>query len=112
MALLEIASTDLPVGTAVEVIVVVEEESNRSEATPDDDKWADFDSVVGAWKDDENIKQVFEGDSERSPSPVQPRNTMDTLIAAIARSNSATLVTHNTRDFENIPGLTLEDWLI
>ena len=57
---IEIASTDLPVGTAVEVIVVVEEESNQSEATPDDDKWADFDkNVVGAWKNDEEINQIF-----------------------------------------------------
>lgn len=41
----------------------------------------------------------------------RPTNDMDALIAAIARSRSATLVTNNTRDFENIPKLKLEDWL-
>lgn len=42
----------------------------------------------------------------------RPTGDMDALMGAIARSNSATLVTHNTRDFENIPRLELEDWLI
>lgn len=37
---------------------------------------------------------------------------MDVLIAAVARSQGATLVTNNTRDFLNIPNLNLEDWLI
>lgn len=41
----------------------------------------------------------------------RPTGVMDTLIAAIARSRSATLVTHNTKDFENIPELKIEDWL-
>jgi tRNA(fMet)-specific endonuclease VapC len=36
---------------------------------------------------------------------------VDTLIAAVAIANEATLVTHNARHFEHIPGLILEDWL-
>ena len=35
----------------------------------------------------------------------------DLLIAAVARVHDLTLVTHNTRDFKNIPGLRLDDWL-
>lgn len=34
----------------------------------------------------------------------------DLLIAAIALAHNVTLVTHNTREFECVPGLTLEDW--
>ena len=36
---------------------------------------------------------------------------VDLMIAAIALQHNFTLITHNTKDFENIPGLRLEDWL-
>jgi tRNA(fMet)-specific endonuclease VapC len=36
---------------------------------------------------------------------------MDLLIAAHARSLNATLVTNNTREFERIVGLKLENWV-
>src|SRR4029077_5051222 len=35
----------------------------------------------------------------------------DVMIAAPALVHDLTLVTHNTADFQNIPGLRLEDWL-
>lgn len=41
----------------------------------------------------------------------KPTGETDAWIAAMALAHSATLVTHNTRDFEHIPGLALEDWL-
>ncbi len=34
----------------------------------------------------------------------------DLIIAAIARANDATLITHNTKEFNRIPSLRLEDW--
>lgn len=34
----------------------------------------------------------------------------DLLIAATALAHNVTLVTHNTREFERVPGLKLEDW--
>ena len=34
----------------------------------------------------------------------------DLLIAAIARTNQLTLVTHNTKEFSRIKGLKIEDW--
>jgi tRNA(fMet)-specific endonuclease VapC len=36
---------------------------------------------------------------------------MDLLIASTALTHGLTLVTHNTQDFVNIAGLTIEDWL-
>ena len=41
----------------------------------------------------------------------RPTGAMDSLIAAVARSRGSTVVTNNIRDFENIPGLRLEDWI-
>jgi tRNA(fMet)-specific endonuclease VapC len=38
-------------------------------------------------------------------------NTTDLMIASIALVHDLTLVTHNTVDFQNIPGLRLDDWL-
>jgi tRNA(fMet)-specific endonuclease VapC len=32
------------------------------------------------------------------------------IIAAIALANGLTVVTHNTAEFERVPGLLLEDW--
>jgi len=39
-----------------------------------------------------------------------PIGTMDTLIAAHARSLNLTVITHNTREFQRVEGLMLEDW--
>jgi len=35
----------------------------------------------------------------------------DLMIAACALVNNLTLVTNNTSDFQNVPGLRLDDWL-
>lgn len=37
---------------------------------------------------------------------------MDLLIASVALVHDLTLITHNTADYHNIPGLRLDDWLI
>lgn len=39
-----------------------------------------------------------------------PIGANDLLIAATARSHNLTLITHNTREFERVPGLQIEDW--
>jgi tRNA(fMet)-specific endonuclease VapC len=38
--------------------------------------------------------------------------TVDLMIASAALVHNLTLVTHNSADFQNIPGLRLDDWLI
>jgi tRNA(fMet)-specific endonuclease VapC len=39
-----------------------------------------------------------------------PIGAYDLQIAAIALANNLTLITHNTREFERVDGLQLEDW--
>jgi len=41
----------------------------------------------------------------------KPVNLVDLMIASVALVHDLTLVTHNTRDFQNVPSLRLEDWL-
>ena len=45
---------------------------------------------------------------ERRGTPI---GSLDTLIAAHALSQQATLVTNNTREFFKVPGLRLADWV-
>ena len=46
---------------------------------------------------------------ERAGTPI---GVNDLHIAAHARSEGLTLVTHNTREFVRVPGLQLEDWAL
>ena len=39
-----------------------------------------------------------------------PIGAIDTLIAGVALSLDATLVTHNTREFSRVPNLNIVDW--
>jgi tRNA(fMet)-specific endonuclease VapC len=40
----------------------------------------------------------------------QPIGPMDLLIASIAVSHNLVLITHNTREFDRIKGLKINDW--
>ncbi|HVJ01500.1 MAG TPA: type II toxin-antitoxin system VapC family toxin [Sphingomonas sp.] len=46
------------------------------------------------------------------PAAARARGKFDRLIAAHALSLDATLITCNTRDFRDVPGLRIEDWTI
>ena len=46
-------------------------------------------------------------DLENRGNPIGP---YDVLIAGTALANKGVLITHNTREFERIAGLQLEDW--
>ena len=37
--------------------------------------------------------------------------TLDLLLASVALVYDLTMTTHNTADFQSIPGLRLDDWL-
>lgn len=45
---------------------------------------------------------------ESNGTPIGP---MDTLIASHALSQGLTLITNNTREFDRVAGLTVEDWV-
>jgi tRNA(fMet)-specific endonuclease VapC len=44
---------------------------------------------------------------EKAGTPIGPN---DLFIAAVALASQLTLVTHNTREFDRVEGLTIEDW--
>jgi tRNA(fMet)-specific endonuclease VapC len=41
-----------------------------------------------------------------------PVAEMDLFNGAVASVHNLTMVTHNTKDYVNIPGLVLEDWMV
>lgn len=50
---------------------------------------------------------TIRADLERSGQPIGP---FDVLIAATALANKLVLITHNTREFERVEHLIVEDW--
>lgn len=58
------------------------------------------------------VKEAEEAASLRSELEAKgtPIGPYDVLIAGTARANTATLVTHNIREFSRVDGLRLEDW--
>lgn len=50
--------------------------------------------------------------AQRFPVARKARGKFDRLIAAHALALGATLVTHNVRDFREVPGLRIEDWTL
>ncbi len=42
----------------------------------------------------------------------RPVPEMDLLIASTALVHNLTVVTHNTQDYANIPGVSVDDWLV
>ena len=57
-------------------------------------------------KDAKSAAQI-RANLESQGMPIGP---YDTLIAGTALSNNAILVTHNTREFQRVEGLEIEDW--
>jgi tRNA(fMet)-specific endonuclease VapC len=57
---------------------------------------------------DQTAAQVF---SQFSPQLIRRIGPRDSRIAAIALAHNATLLSSNLRDFSQVPGLLVEDWL-
>ncbi len=53
------------------------------------------------------VAAIIRANLEGKGTPIGP---YDTLIAGTALSNNATLVTHNTKEFQRVEGLSIEDW--
>lgn len=71
-----------------------------------DELFADFESL--SFEDDAALKYgEIRFDLARKGTPIGPN---DLMIAAIASVHQAVLVTHNTREFTRVTGLTVEDW--
>jgi tRNA(fMet)-specific endonuclease VapC len=68
-------------------------------------------NVLGQWE----VLPFDEGAAREFKKLRQQRvriGAMDLKIAAIAIKNGATLLTANLRDFEKVPNLRLENWLV
>ena len=50
---------------------------------------------------------LIRADLEKKGTPI---GLLDILIAGSAKAHNLTLVTHNTREFMRVEGLTLQDW--
>ncbi|MCF0126523.1 MAG: type II toxin-antitoxin system VapC family toxin [Clostridia bacterium] len=59
---------------------------------------------------DENTMEVFASLKAETYSRGNRIEDMDLMIAATAIYNNLTLVTNNTKHFEKIPGLKIENW--
>jgi tRNA(fMet)-specific endonuclease VapC len=68
-----------------------------------------FESIAAVPFDDACATEygLIRAELDRLGTPIGPN---DLLIAATARAHSATLVTHNVREFARVPELRIEDW--
>ena len=69
-----------------------------------------FFSIFPSFGFDDRCADIYgniRSELERGGTPIGPN---DLLIAATAIANELVLVTHNTREFERVVGLHLEDW--
>ena len=65
-------------------------------------------SVMQLVSFDQKAAEVFDDLNQKSLRV----GSMDLRIASIAIANQMTLVTQNSVDFERVPGLSIQDWLV
>lgn len=69
-----------------------------------------FTSIIPPASFDKDAAVYYGLITEQMRSSGHVIGTMDALIGAHALSLDMTVVTHNIRDFKQIPGLRIEDW--
>ena len=82
--------------------------TNRVAAYSDLRDNLDFFSRIAVWEYDGRADTIFVA---LRAARIQV-GTKDLRIAAIALANSATVLTRNTRDFDRVPDLPIEDWSV
>lgn len=102
-----------PSEIGVPVVVVFEIETGIAKSQQPESRRKQFDQLLEAVNvlpfDREAAHQaaMLRAQLERRGTPIGP---LDTLIAGIALAQRATLVTHNTGEFQRVKRLNLVDW--
>jgi len=64
-------------------------------------------NIIEFGEKEAKVSALIRADLERKGTPI---GAMDILIAGCAKAHNLTLVTHNTREFMRVEGLSLSDW--
>lgn len=64
-------------------------------------------NIIEFGEKEAKVSALIQADLERKGRPI---GAMDILIAGCAKAHNLTLVTHNTREFMRVEGLSLSDW--
>lgn len=102
-----------PTEIAVPAVVVYELETGIAKSTDPARRRAQFDQVLEVVTvlpfglDEAKAAGSLRAKLEAAGTPIGP---MDTLIASTALAHRCVLVTRNLREFQRVPGLTIEDW--
>ena len=64
-------------------------------------------NIIEFGKKEAKVSALIRADLEMKGTPI---GAMDILIAGCAKAHSLTLVTHNTKEFIRVDGLSLDDW--
>ena len=65
-------------------------------------------SILSFDREDAKLYGCIRAELEKKGTPI---GTYDTLLAGQALSKGLTFVTHNTRKFNHVPNLKVEDWV-
>jgi len=103
----------LPTDIAIPAVVVYELETGIAKSTQPEKRRAQLDAllrkvmVIPFGLAEAKATAAVRATLEKAGIPLGP---LDNLIAGTALTHQAILVTHNTQEFNRVPGLQWEDW--